>query len=153
MMTSDSTHARIAQYQLAIDIDAPRKRVWELLTQDTNAWWLPSFRMLEDSEVTFQAEAGGQLIEKRADGASLLWYTVHMVVPGKSLHLVGQSFPEWGGPVTTMLRLTLVERDGGCTLDVSDALTGSTSEEQVASLSGGWKQLFGDGLKAHAEGR
>ena len=106
-MISDD-RARIANYELEVSIDRPRETVWKALTQDTNAWWLPAFHMVgEGSTVTLRAEAGGQLLEKRESGGSLLWYTVHMVDPGNSIHLVGYSFPEWGGPGVTMLKLAL----------------------------------------------
>jgi hypothetical protein len=105
----------------------------------------------EGSVVTFRAEAGGQLLEKREGGGSLLWYTVQSVDPGKSIHLVGYSFPEWGGPAVTMLKLAIEEVGRGCKLIVSDALLGHVSDKQIESLRQGWTELFTDGLKKHCE--
>ena len=105
----------------------------------------------EGSVVTFDAAAGGQLLESKQDGGSLLWYTVSMCTPGESLHLVGHLAPAFGGPATTMLHLALSERDGATVLSVEDALFGHISDENVANLEAGWGQLFGDGLKRHVE--
>jgi uncharacterized protein YndB with AHSA1/START domain len=143
---------RAKKYQLEIVIDAPREAVWRALVDETDAWWLPDFHMLgEGSVVTFDATAGGQLIERKEDGGSLLWYTVSMCTPGESLHLVGHMAPAFGGPSTTMLHLALTERDGATVLSVEDALFGHVTDASVSSLEAGWAQLFGDGLKRHVE--
>ena len=123
------------------------------MTEATDRWWLPDFRILGgDSVVTLEARPGGALLESRPDGQSLLWFTVQMVVPGQALHLVGHTAPAWGGPTLSMLGLTLEERGQGCVLKVSDGLIGRVDEAQVKCLSEGWQQLFGEGLKAAAEG-
>ncbi len=132
-MNSETPPIQALQYELQIPIDAPQAEVWKALTEETNAWWLPDFHMVAaDSVVSLQARAGGHLIESVADGGSLLWYTVQMCVPGKSLHLVGFMAPEWGGPATTMLELSLEETDTGTRLVLRDA-------------------LFGQGLREYAE--
>ena len=144
--------AQHGRYELEIQIAAPRERVWQALIDDTNAWWLPDFHMVgEDSIVSLHARAGGHLIESKADGSSLLWYTVHMCVPEKSLHLTGFMAPEWGGPATTMLELSLEETDTGTQLLVRDALFGHITESVAKSLKEGWGKLFRQGLKVHAE--
>lgn len=151
-MSSESLPVRALKYELQIPIDAPRARVWKALTDETNAWWLSDFHMVgEGSVVTLQARAGGHLIEEKTDGGSLLWYTVQMVVPEQSLHLVGFMGQEWGGPATTMLEISLQETDTGTKLLVRDALFGHVAESTAKSLKQGWEQLFGQGLKEHAE--
>ena len=152
-MNSETLPVQSLKYELQIPIDAPRADVWKALTEETNAWWLPDFHMVDaDSVVSLQARAGGQLIESKADGGSLLWYTVQMCVPGKSLHLVGFMAPEWGGPATTMLELSLDESDTGTLLVVRDALFGQVTESTANSLEEGWEKLFGQGLRRHVEG-
>ena len=151
-MSSETLPVQALMYELQISIDAPKAVVWRALTEETNAWWLPDFHMVgEGSVVSLEARAGGHLIESRAEGGSLLWYTVHMCVPEKSLHLVGFMAPEWGGPATTMLELSLKETDTGTRLVVRDALFGHVTESTAKSLEEGWGKLFGKGLKEHAE--
>ena len=151
-MSSRTLPVQVLKYELQIPIDASRARVWQAMTEETNAWWLPDFHMVgEDSVVSLEARAGGHLIESKADGGSLLWYTVHMCVPEQSLHLVGFMAPEWGGPATTMLELSLEETDTGSKLVVRDALFGHVTEAAAKSLEEGWDQLFRQGLKEHVE--
>ena len=151
---SATTHdTRTVIYDLEIIIDAPRAAVWKALTEETDNWWLADFHMVgEGSVVTLDATAGGHLIEKTEDGASLLWYTVQMCTPGESLHLVGHSAPQWGGPSISMLHLALEDRDDATVLRVQDAIFGRVADTSVSSLKQGWQQLFGDGLKRYVEG-
>jgi hypothetical protein len=152
--TSHYEPARVARYELEIAIQTSRDKLWRALTQETNAWWLPSFHMVgEDSVVTLRAEAGGHLIEKREGGGSLLWYTVHLVDPGNSLHLVGYSFPEWGGPGTSMLKLAIEDSGDGCKLMISDAHFGHVTDKYLESLKDGWTELLTGGLKTYCEAR
>lgn len=151
-MTIEYAQPRIARYELSIDINAPRDRVWKSLTDEINAWWLPSFHMVgEGSVVTLSTEAGGALYEKMEGGGSLLWSTVQMVVPGETLHLVGHAAPDWGGPNTGTLRLGLEDTDTGCTLRVTHAVFGNIDDAHIGSMEEGWTQLFSEGLKAYVE--
>ena len=90
-------------------------------------------------------------METKPNGASLLWFTVQMVVPGETLYLVGHCAADWGGPYLSMLKLSLEEQENGCLLKVSDSVVGNVKEGQLQSLNDGWNQLFSDGLKALAE--
>lgn len=148
----DITNAKIIKYQFEVPIKRSAKDIWTLLVNEVDSWWMKDFRALgEGSKVTFNAKAGGQLIESASDGCSLEWYRVQMVSPGKSLYLVGYLAPDWGGPTTSMLKLAVEERDDGGVLIVSDALLGNVTEDSANSAEKGWKVLFADGLKAHAE--
>lgn len=151
-MSGRTLEVRAVTYEIEVPIDGSREQVWNALTRETNAWWLPDFHMVgEGSVVSFDARAGGVLVEETPDGGSLLWYTVHMAMPLESLHLVGHVAPEWGGPATSLLRLRLDERDAGTVLSVTDALFGHVGDATVSSLKEGWGQLFGDGLRRHVE--
>ena len=85
-----------------------------------------------DSVVRFEPTAGGHLVEEPAGGGSLLWYTVQMATPEESLYLVGHTAPDFGGPTTSMLKLSLEENGDGCVLRVSDSLVG-TSPNRISS--------------------
>lgn len=146
------TDTKIAKYQFEVSIKRSAADIWRLMVEKTDAWWMSDFRALgEDSKVTLNAETGGQLIESTPDGGSLEWYRVQMVVPGKSLYLVGYMAPDWGGPTISMLKLEIEERDHGATLMVSDALLGNVSETSADTAESGWRMLFNDGLKRLAE--
>lgn len=152
MNDTASGPAGYARHELEVVIDAPRERVWHALTAQIDDWWLPDFHMAgPGSRLCFSAEAGGHLIERVEGGGSLLWGTVQMVVPGTSIHLVGFTHPEWGGPATTMLRFHLEERGEATAVSLTEALCGRIAEDNLASLREGWQALLGDGLKKYVE--
>ena len=145
-----------AQYELEIAINAPIERVWNAILEDTNLWWSPDFHMVaSESTVEFDVSPGGKgLIEHNPDGSFLQWYTVQFFMPDQfKIYMVGNVAPDWGGPSTTNLCLSLSASDDGCILKVSDAHHGKVNEPYIESLKGGWKQLFGDGLKRFVEGK
>ena len=145
-------HADIRSFELDIFVSLARAEVWKILTESTNAWWLPDFHMLgKDSTVTLDATAGGLLLESHESAGTLLWYTVHMAEPGAALYMVGHSFSQWGGPRTSMLTLTLSDTESGCKLAVHDSLIGRVTDEAVSRLRDGWTKLFGEGLKSYCE--
>ncbi len=143
------------QYELEISITAPPATVWRALLDETQAWWLPDFRMVgPESVVTLDPVAGGRgLVEELPGGGSLLWYSVQMHAPAQhQLWLVGHIAPDFGGPATSMLKLEAgPDGETGCRLRISDALLGNVSEAMARSLHEGWSQLFGTGLKSHVE--
>ncbi|MFT5285980.1 MAG: hypothetical protein ACI8TQ_002148 [Planctomycetota bacterium] len=151
-MSFETEPTQTVKYELEVPIQAPVDKVWSTLVDETNAWWLPDFHMVgADSIVTFDAQAGGRLVESSADGGSLLWYTVQMVVPKEWIHLVGYMAPPWGGPGISMLELALEDHDGGTLLTIKDAMFGAVSEATAKTMSEGWELLFGDGLRAFVE--
>ncbi len=153
-MSLTTLETKAVTYELEVPIEAPVATVWQSLTEEIDGWWLPDFRMIgANSKVHFDAQAGGQLVERMEGGGSLMWYTVLMSVPNESLDLVGYVTADYGGPATTMLRLGLEETPTGTLLRIRDAIVGHVKEGSVQSLESGWMQLFRDGLKVYAEKR
>lgn len=138
---------------MQVEINAPRERVWKALIEETNAWWLPDFHMTgAGSTVTFNSNAGEGLVEHHASGSSLLWYTVHWYRPDEfAVHLVGEIAPDWGGPATSHLKLSVDEQDGKSVFHLADAHSGHINHAGLKSLYDGWTQLFTDGLKRFIE--
>lgn len=153
MVEATVERAGIARYELEIEIQAAPERVWDALIHRTNGWWLPAFHMVgEGSTVKLEPWAGGRLVEDLEDGGSLLWYTVHWIRPEqRTLYLVGQVAPDWGGPTCSHLKLAVEPRSSGSVLLVADAHYGHIDRENLRSLEEGWTQLFTEGLKAFAE--
>lgn len=142
------------EYELEIEIRAEREVVWRALLEETNAWWLPDFHMVhEASTVEFDVRPGGRgLIEYREGAGFLVWYVVQFFQPEQfKVYLTGNIAPDWGGPSTSNLCLSLEELDGGCVLKVSDAQHGRVNEANISSLQDGWNRLFGEGLRAFVE--
>lgn len=142
------------QYELEIEIEAPRERAWQALLQEIDAWWPDDFRMLgEGARVELDVSPGGRGMLETADGGSSLhWYAVQCVMPDKfTLYMVGNIAPDFGGPSTSNMKIALEPSDVGCVLKLSDAHHGRVNEDFLLSLKSGWKQVFGDGFKAFAE--
>ena len=149
-----STPAAVQTIELEIPIDAPPSKVWKAIFEETDRWWLADFRVAgPDSKVTFDPTPGGKgLIETTTDGGGLQWFATQMYMPAEfKIYVVGHIAPEWGGPTTSNLKLSLVETESGCTLNILDARHGNVDEKQAQSYADGWKQLFTDGLKAFVE--
>ncbi|MEM6690193.1 MAG: hypothetical protein AAF664_12240 [Planctomycetota bacterium] len=154
MSEPEITSARCVKYELQITIDAKRETVWKALIEDTNAWWLPDFHMVDESSIVeFDTRPGGRgLVEYKDDGGFLIWYSIQLFQPKDfKIYLVGHVAPDWGGPSTSLLCLSITERDSGSVLKVSDAHHGRVDDAYISSLQNGWQRLFGDGLANFAQ--
>ena len=154
MLDTEASEAGCVRYELEIEIKAERQVVWKAIIEETNIWWLPDFHMVDEtSTVEFDVRPGGRgLIEHRDDGAFLVWYSVQFYQPDQfKIYLVGNVAPDWGGPSTSNLCLSLEEHHNGCILKVRDAHHGSVNDTYINSLKDGWGRLFGEGLRNHLE--
>ena len=97
MIAAPSTASNCHQYELEVQIAAPRERVWKSIFEDIKHWWLPDFHVVgPDSIVTFDPMPGGRgLIEETSDGDALLWFSVQMYLPSQfKIYLIGHVAPE-----------------------------------------------------------
>ncbi len=144
--------ARIYKYEFEVPIKRSAGKVWSLMTDEVNSWWMNDFRALgEKSTMTLDAQTGGLLVERNENGESLEWYRVQMCQPEKALYLNGYLAPDWGGPTLSMLKLALEVEGDACLLNVSDALMGNVTEASAKSAQSGWEMMFRDGLGRFAE--
>ncbi|MEM7203395.1 MAG: SRPBCC domain-containing protein [Planctomycetota bacterium] len=141
-----------ARLELQVSINAPRERVWQLVIDRPNDWWVADLRCVAaDSTVTLEPRAGGHLIEQGADGGSLLWFTVIAVEPQRSLNLAGSLAPPFGGPCQVFLHLQLEEHDGGTLVRLTNSLHGHIDDASLPQMAEGWHLLLTKGLKTAAE--
>ncbi|HBE69027.1 MAG TPA: hypothetical protein DDW52_12835 [Planctomycetaceae bacterium] len=147
--------AACIEYHLEVSFEAPGDSVWKALLRDVNLWWLDDFHMVaSDSNVEFDLSAGGKgLVEYRSDGSFLQWYALQCYLPAqKKLYLIGNLAPEFGGPSTSSLTLSVQDQGStGSKLLIHDAHFGNVDQTTVDSLRSGWEELFGRGLKQHVE--
>jgi uncharacterized protein YndB with AHSA1/START domain len=146
-------NAQRAHYQFEFIIQQSPQEVWNCLINDINQWWLDDFKTFgSDSVISLEANASGSLRETGSDGSSLDWYTVQMCVQNQSLYLVGYLAPDWGGPSISMLKLSIQKKGEGSLFTVSDGLIGNVSEKGASQTMEGWKTMFEESFKRHAEG-
>ncbi len=146
-------NARTVLLEMEVPIAASPQRVWEATVNEMDQWWLVDFRCAgKPGKIVFEARVGGQMYEDSGDGAGIHWFRVISLDPGKSMHLSGHIAPPFGGPATALMYLNFeAQEDGTTVLKVTHSLVGKLDDGFVSSLDSGWKQLFVDGLKQHAE--
>ncbi|MEM8671687.1 MAG: SRPBCC domain-containing protein [Planctomycetota bacterium] len=155
-MTRNQSTATCINYELEVDFAASITSVWEALLQETNLWWSSDFHMVgPDSHVELDTEPGGKgLVETAPDGSFLQWYHVQAFLPEqRKIFLIGFLAPEYGGPSTSSLRLSLEPTDDGCKLMIQDSHVGDVNTQTAESMAEGWSVVFGDGLKKHVDAK
>lgn len=152
-MTQQESRSQVTskQIELKIEINAQRERVWQAIVEEIGQWWRKDFFVYENAKLILEPYPGGRLYEDAGNGAGGLWFTVMNISPPTMLEFYGHLAPQWGGPATTIVRLTLKESGDITTLHVSDALFGCLTENTEKQVSEGWRMLFGEGLKQYVE--
>ena len=151
-MTTTHDAAAVCRILMEIPIDAPRKRVWEALVQEADAWFVKDGGPgPQDKVFRFEARVGGMLYEDWGDGNGLLWGHVILCNAPETIHVAGDCSPEWGGPNRGIMIWELSEADGVTTVRFEHALHGSVSDETRASYEGGWKIQLTQGLKGYID--
>lgn len=142
----------VAETRLEIELRASPARVWKALVEETTHWWRADYYTNPATRAfVLEAKVGGRVYEDCGDGAGLLWYTVVGIDPVKSLRLVGNLFPEYGGPANSMLTLTLEAKGKATVLKLVDHVYGRLGAGCGASLEEGWKRLFEVAFKEYVE--
>jgi uncharacterized protein YndB with AHSA1/START domain len=144
-----------AAVRLEVRIDAPRERVWQALTTDFAAWWPgESFNVGgAAAQMRLEPHLGGRMYEDWGDGQGLMWGQVVGLHRPERLYLVGDSFPEWGGPARSYMTWHL-EADGeGTLVRFAESQLGERSPADRADKEKGWTFLVEQRLKAYLEGR
>ena len=87
-----------------------------------------------------------------AGNGGLLWYTVIAIEPPVSMTLAGHLAPPYGGPATSLMRLSLAPAGPNRTrLSVTDSVFGRLGPGSKKTIEAGWRQLFGIALKEFLE--
>ena len=150
----DIQPAKVAALNMEIAIDASPAEVWKALTANIDQWWPADF-YAGGSEgarrFAIEERPGGRMFEEWDGGGGVLWGTVVGVEHQKMLQVLGNVFPNWGGPTEWYGTWTLKQDGAGTSLAFSESATGRVSEEGMVEKDKGWRFLM-DTLKAHVEG-
>ncbi len=136
--------------KLEITIHAAQERVWDALVNEAAHWWPKSFFSSEKAKkFVIEPKLGGRVFEDNGGGEGFIWYTVVGIESPHSLQLAGFMGPPFGGPLSSLLRLTLSAVHAKETkLEVLDACFGQVGECDTAS---GWREVFDHNLRAYVE--
>ena len=144
--------AGAARFELEVSIEAPIDDVWQAVIQQPDAWWVSDMRCVSaGSTMHLEPRAGGTLVESDDAGASLLWFTVLAVEPGRSINFEGALAPPFGGPCSTYLLLELETRASLTVVKLTHSLHGHVDEAMLPEMESGWRLLFEGGLKPFVE--
>lgn len=138
-----------------VTINATKQRVWEALTEKIGAWWPDDFYAggtVGNRDFLLEAEAGGRMYESWGEGGGTLWGTVVFVEPEKTLQVIGNQFPAWGGPTQWYGSWTLSESDGGTLLEFNESAVGNVSDSAFEEKNQGWQYLWAT-LKSFIENK
>ena len=154
MADQDIKQIGSVQIDLEIPVDAPRDTVWNSLVDETTSWWPADFQTTARyRRMVFEPRPGGRLYEEATGGGGLLWYTVIAIECPGLIHLAGHIAPPFGGPATSLLRITLeATSDFATLLKISDSVFGCVDRTTKQSITDGWSALFA-AARNYAEGR
>lgn len=130
-------------------IEAACEQVWHALVADTRAWWGAPYHRGAAQDIELDAQPGGLLLERWADGGGAVWGTVTGLEPERLLEITGPvGMP---GPVAGVVRISLEPRDGTTVVRLSHEAAGRVDEDTQRGYGLGWEDLLGVRLKAFVE--
>lgn len=136
--------------KLELTIHAPQKRVWDALVNEAAHWWPKNFfSSPKAKKFVIEPRLGGRVFEDNGGGEGFVWYTVVGVESPTVLQLAGFMGPPFGGPLSSLLRLTLSSLGANQTkFEIVDACFGEVGECDNES---GWREVFDDNFRAYVE--
>jgi uncharacterized protein YndB with AHSA1/START domain len=133
-MTVNEYPMKVLEYVQEVTIDAPREKVFDIVTQHVGEWFTPRF--LEGTKVVSEPWVGGRLYEDAGNGAGVLWDICTAFVPPE--YVVYES--PWGfaaGTATIVVSYRFAEASGGkTTLTSKHKIIGAMTDEMAASYQG-----------------
>lgn len=72
-----TTHVEATSVTTSADVDAPLEHAFRVFTEGMNTWWNPDHHLIQNvTEMVFEPFAGGQIIDRAADGSECRWSRV-----------------------------------------------------------------------------
>ena len=95
--------------------------MWKALVDETTHWWRKDYYTNPNTKrFVMEAKLGGKVFEDWGDGAGVMWYTIVGIDPPRSMRLAGYLFPEYGGPASCLLHITLEAKGKGTLFKLTD---------------------------------
>ena len=136
--------------KVEITIHASQKKVWAALVNEAARWWPKNFMSSEKAKrFVIEPRLGGRVFEDNGGDEGFVWYTVVGLESPNTLQLAGFMGPPFGGPLLSLLRLTLSAVSTNETrLEVLDACVG---EVRGCDTAAGWHEVFDDNFRVYVE--
>ena len=143
---------RLGSVDIALDwtLRISQARAWDHFFSAPQSWWPSEFRVFGNgTKMSFDAQIGGQLIERNDSGAAVTWYTIFALQPHQSVDLKGQLATRYGGPAQTLLHIEFIDLGKDkCSIKLTDSVFGRLGPEIATSITSGWNAIIGDGFVA-----
>lgn len=134
------------QFEMEMEIEAPRERVWDSLVNHFGDW----FRGPEEEDLKFrlEPECGGRLFRDLGNGAGHLWGHVQVILPPRLLELHGPMMVS--NATVSWIAFRLEEKGKGCVIKLSHRAIGPFPQDYREGVDEGWGHVMKE-LKSHAE--
>ena len=141
----------VATHRLTLQIAKPHAAVWKAFTRDIHLWWPKDFYATESPHrIVFEVKPGGRLYEDAGAGNGLVWYHVIAVDAPNAITMSGFIVPPFGGPATSLLRVSFSAQGKSVTeMEITDSTFGCLGEPKTTEE--GWRMLFEGGFKTWIE--
>lgn len=138
------------QAKIEVTMHASPQRVWDALVHESTHWWPKTFYSSpKTKKFIIEPRLGGRVFEDYGGGEGFTWYTVNGIEKTASLQLVGYMGPPFGGPLCSILRLTLSEPAKNETkLEIADSCFGRVED---CDTEDGWREIFGEHFRVYVE--
>jgi uncharacterized protein YndB with AHSA1/START domain len=139
-----------ATHRLSLEIARPHAAVWKAFTTEINSWWPRDFfATAAPQRMIFEVRPGGRLYEDAGHGNGLVWYHVSALDAPYSVLLTGFIAPPFGGPATSLLRVSFSPKGkSATTMEIEDSTFGCLGDADTAA---GWRLIFEGGFKTWIE--
>ena len=123
---------------------------WEVYFHHIEKWW-PNTMHTSPNTKRFVVEnkLGGLIYEDYGDGQGLVWGTIIGLNKPYDALIKGTLSKDFGGPATTIEKLTMKEVDGTTEISYHIDFVGVVDQKTKKSLEDGWKMILEDHYKPY----
>lgn len=153
-MTTIAAEPRTVRVESEVEIAAPRQRVFEALTRETESWFWPGKGGKRNPPSRLEPWIGGRFWQDqsatRGEGAGELYAVVATIRPPEYLRMVGDFASEraYAGAITIRLEEAGPARTR---VRVTHTCSGDVGDDKVREFDDGWRDELGN-LKRYVEG-
>ncbi len=128
--------ARVAVAETAVDINAPRERVFDAFFEDTANWFYENEQTRESQPSRIERRVGGVFSMKYANGDENMLGIVTMIKEGKKIRLRGDcTMP---GAVIMNITVSFEDQGDGCRVSISHRMAGEFGDTDPTEFEAGW---------------
>lgn len=140
-----------ATFSIEQELTTSLSRLWQVLTAEVNDWWPRDLRYYSNnSDLNFELEVGGKLLERSSPEDGFLWASVIGFEKEKQLLLKGQLIPQLGGPAISFIQFELRKQSKIVSiLAFSCTLFGEFDNKSIKAQQQNWERLIKKSLTDH----